>query len=88
MNDKIESAILTVWDERRKSYVDVSATRTVSGLFEFNPDVSTLTEDSVSFLIEHAIECFETKEHDDNAYYERPIMFFEDMPQEILDNEE
>ena len=88
MGNLIEKIILTTWDESKHRYVDVCATRTISGLFEFEPDIKTLTEDNCSFLIEHAIESLKIREHNDMAYYERPAIFFEDMPQEILDNEE
>lgn len=78
----LNTAILTIRDDASSGFRYTRATRLSSGLIEFDFLPDNIGEEDKQMLIEHAIETIESKGEDP------VIIWFEDMPQDVLDNEE
>lgn len=76
------TSILTIRDNQNSGFRYITATRLSSGLIEFDYLPDDIGEEEMQMLIEHTIETIESKGEDPI------IIWFEDMPQDILDKEE
>lgn len=68
-------------------YIYVEAVRQDSGLVTFEPDITLSDEDS-NMIVNHVLECLKYDKFNEGVYSFFTHMMFEDMPDEILVNED